>query len=195
MMPTLVAKPPQGDDWMHEAKFDGYRTQIIIDAGSARIFTRRGLDWTSKYRDLTAAARTLDVENAIIDGEVVVLNEAGLSDFAALRKAITRRQHDLYFVAFDLLHLNGHDLRDMALEDRREILAGLIIDLGSDGTLMAVINNSAPHYSTQVTAAGGSSSLDFDQYYYTFDIVVTVTSVSDTLNLVKLKVEEERMVT
>ncbi|TJX00398.1 MAG: ATP-dependent DNA ligase, partial [Mesorhizobium sp.] len=116
-MPTLVAKPPQGDDWMHEAKFDGYRSQIIIDAGGARIFTRRGLDWTSKYRDLAAAARTLDVENAIIDGEVVVLNEAGLSDFAALRKAITRRQHDLYFVAFDLLHLNGHDLRDMALED------------------------------------------------------------------------------
>jgi bifunctional non-homologous end joining protein LigD len=127
MMPTLVAKPPQGDDWMHEAKFDGYRSQIIIDAGGARIFTRRGLDWTSKYRDLAAAARTLDVENAIIDGEVVVLNEAGLSDFAALRKAITRRQHDLYFVAFDLLHLNCHDLRDMALEDRREILAGLIV--------------------------------------------------------------------
>ncbi|TIM36877.1 MAG: ATP-dependent DNA ligase, partial [Mesorhizobium sp.] len=58
--------------------------------------------------------------------EVVVLNEAGLSDFAALRKAVTRRQHDLYFVAFDLLHLNGQDLRDMPLEDRREILAGLI---------------------------------------------------------------------
>ncbi|TIM36835.1 MAG: ATP-dependent DNA ligase, partial [Mesorhizobium sp.] len=64
--------------------------------------------------------------------EVVVLNEAGLSDFAALRKAITRRQHDLYFVAFDLLHLNGYDLRDMALEDRREILAGLI---GSDSRI------------------------------------------------------------
>ncbi|RWO32164.1 MAG: ATP-dependent DNA ligase, partial [Mesorhizobium sp.] len=71
-------------------------------------------------------------QNAIIDGEVVVLNEAGLSDFAALRKAITRRQHDLYFVAFDLLHLNGHDLRDMVLEDRREILAGLI---GSDSRI------------------------------------------------------------
>lgn len=132
MMPTLVAKPPQGDDWMHEAKFDGYRSQIIIDAGGARIFTRRGLDWTSKYRDLVEAAKALNVQDAIIDGEVVVLNEAGLSDFAALRKAITRRQHDLYFVAFDLLHLNGHDLRDMVLEDRREILAGLI---GSDSRI------------------------------------------------------------
>jgi bifunctional non-homologous end joining protein LigD len=132
MMPTLVAKPPQGDDWMHEAKFDGYWSQIIIDADGVRIFTRRGLDWTSKYRDLAAAARTLDVESAITDGEIIVLNDAGLSDFGELRKAITRRQHDLYFVAFDLLHLNGHDVRDMALEDRREILAGLI---GSDSRI------------------------------------------------------------
>jgi hypothetical protein len=74
----LVAKPPQGDDWMHEAKFDGYRSQIIIGAGGARIFTRRGLDWTSKYRDLVEAAKGLNVQNAIIDGEVVVLNDAGL---------------------------------------------------------------------------------------------------------------------
>ncbi|MER9248587.1 ATP-dependent DNA ligase [Mesorhizobium sp. M0590] len=125
-MPTLVAKPPQGVGWSHEVKFDGYRSQIIIDAGRARIFTRHGLDWTSKYRDLAAAAKETDVQSAIIDGEIIVLNDKGLSDFAELRKAITRRQHDLYFVAFDLLHLNGHDLRDMALEERREILAGVI---------------------------------------------------------------------
>lgn len=125
-MPTLVAKPPQGDGWSHEVKFDGYRSQIIIDAGRARIFTRRGLDWTTKYRDLAAAAKTLDVKGAIIDGEIIVLNDKGLSDFAELRKAITRRQHDLYFVAFDLLHHNGRDLRDTALEERREILAGII---------------------------------------------------------------------
>jgi bifunctional non-homologous end joining protein LigD len=79
-----------------------------------------------KYRSLVGAAKRLRVESAIIDGETVVLNEACLSDFGALRKAITRREHDLYFVAFDLLHLNGHDLRDMALEDRREILEGLM---------------------------------------------------------------------
>ncbi|MER9330361.1 hypothetical protein NKJ26_16955 [Mesorhizobium sp. M0152] len=62
------------------------------------------------------------MESAIIDGEIIVLNDAGLSDFGELRKAITRRQHDLYFVAFDLMHLNGHDLRNMTLDDRREIL-------------------------------------------------------------------------
>ncbi len=125
-MPTLVEKPPEGDGWIHEIKFDGYRSQIVRDADGVRIFTRRGLDWTSKYRDLAKAAAELDVESAIIDGEIIVLNDAGLSDFGELRKAITRRQHDLYFVAFDLLHLNGHDLRDMPLEDRREILAAMI---------------------------------------------------------------------
>jgi ATP-dependent DNA ligase len=126
LMPTLVDKPPEGEAWSHEVKFDGYRSQMIIDGAGVRIFTRRGLDWTAKYRDLAVAAGSLDVENAIIDGEIIVLNDKGLSDFAELRKAITRRQHDLYFVAFDLLHLNGRDLRDMALEERREILVGMI---------------------------------------------------------------------
>lgn len=126
----MVDKPPEGDGWIHEAKFDGYRSQIVRDAEGVHIFTRNGLDWTSKYRDLAKAAASLDVESAIIDGEIIVLNDAGRSDFAALRKAITRRQQDLYFVAFDLLHLNGHDLRDMPLEDRREILAEMIPDGG-----------------------------------------------------------------
>ncbi|MER9005876.1 ATP-dependent DNA ligase [Mesorhizobium sp. M0862] len=126
LMPTLMEKPPEGDAWIHEIKFDGYRSQIIIDEGGIRIFTRRGLDWTSNYRDLVKAAEGLRVESAILDGEVIVTNEAGLSDFRALRSAITRRQHDLYFVAFDLLHLNGHDLRDMPLQDRREILEAMI---------------------------------------------------------------------
>ncbi|RUX96132.1 MULTISPECIES: ATP-dependent DNA ligase [unclassified Mesorhizobium] len=125
LLPTLVEKPPEGDGWIHEVKFDGYRSQIIIDH-DVRIFTRNGLNWTTKYRSLVGAAKRLGVENAIIDGEIVVLNEAGLSDFGALRRAITRREQDLYFVAFDLLHLNGHDLRAMALEDRREILEGII---------------------------------------------------------------------
>ena len=126
LMPTLVEMPPEGDGWIHEVKFDGYRTQVIIDAEGVRIFTRRGLDWTSKYRDLAKAAGDLDVESAIIDGEVIVTNEAGLSDFRALRKAIISRQHDLYFVAFDLLHLNGYDLRDMPLKDRRAGLYAII---------------------------------------------------------------------
>ncbi|MDX8454057.1 ATP-dependent DNA ligase [Mesorhizobium sp. VK9D] len=126
LMPTLVDKPPDGDGWIHEVKFDGYRSQTIIDEDGVRIFTRRGLDWTSKYRDLAKAAGELGAESAIVDGEIIVLNNAGVSDFGELRKAITRRQHDLYYVAFDLLHLNGHDLRDMPLVDRRDILEAMI---------------------------------------------------------------------
>lgn len=126
LMPTLVERPPEGDAWIHEVKFDGYRSQIIIDDAEVRILTRRGLDWTAKYRDLAETARGLNVRSAIIDGEIIVLNDAGVSDFGELRKAITGRQHDLYFVAFDLLHLNGHDLRDMPLIDRREILQAMI---------------------------------------------------------------------
>ncbi|PTE12411.1 RNA ligase family protein [Mesorhizobium helmanticense] len=125
-MPTLVDKPPEGGDWSHEVKFDGYRSQLIIENNDIRIFTRRGLDWTAKYRHLATAAHLLEAESAIIDGEIIVLNDADLSDFSALRKAITSRPHDLYFVAFDIMHLNGHDLRDMTLEERRVILAGII---------------------------------------------------------------------
>ncbi|ESZ31981.1 ATP-dependent DNA ligase [Mesorhizobium sp. L2C066B000] len=126
LMPTLVEKPPEGEGWTHEVKFDGYRSQMIIDEVGTRIYTRNGHDWTAKYRDMVREAKRLGAESAIVDGEIVVLNDKGLSDFAALRRAITRRQHDLYFVAFDLLHLNGHDLRDMALEERREILSSMI---------------------------------------------------------------------
>lgn len=64
LMPTLVENPPEGGDWIHEVKFDGYRSQIVIDDEGVRIFTRRGLDWTAKYRDLTAAAKLLGVESA-----------------------------------------------------------------------------------------------------------------------------------
>ncbi|MDX8496896.1 ATP-dependent DNA ligase [Mesorhizobium sp. VK4C] len=126
LLPMLVEKPPEGEAWIHEVKFDGYRSQIVIDNDGVRIFTRRGHDWTAKYSDIAKAAASLNAGSAIIDGEVIVLNDAGVSDFGELRRAITRRQHDLYFVAFDLLHLNGHDLRDMPLVDRREILQAMI---------------------------------------------------------------------
>nr|WP_244604684.1 MULTISPECIES: hypothetical protein [Mesorhizobium] len=100
-----VDKPPEGGNWIHEVKFDGHRSQMIIDDDGTRIYTRNGHDWTAKYRDLVQEAKSLGADSAIIDGEIIVLNDAGLSDFGELRKAITRRERDLYFVAFDLLHL------------------------------------------------------------------------------------------
>ncbi|PBC09220.1 ATP-dependent DNA ligase [Mesorhizobium sp. WSM3859] len=126
MEPELVEQPPKGDGWSHEVKFDGYRTQLIKDEDGIRLYTKTGIDWTNKYRPTTVEAAKLKAESFIIEGEMIVTNDAGLSDFHALRSAITRRPQDLYLVAFDLLHLNGHDLRDMPLSDRREVLQALI---------------------------------------------------------------------
>src|SRR5690242_8666624 len=124
--PELVEQPPKGGEWGHEVTFDGYRTQVIKDADGIRFYTKNGFDWTAKYRPLADEAKTIDAQSFIIEGETIVTNEAGLSDFHALRSAITKRPQDLYLVAFDLLHLNGHDLRDMLLKDRREILQVLV---------------------------------------------------------------------
>ncbi|RVB49353.1 ATP-dependent DNA ligase [Mesorhizobium sp. M7A.F.Ca.CA.004.05.1.1] len=132
MEPELVDTPPQGDEWLHEIKFDGYRTQIIKDENGIRLFTKNGYDWTGRYIELAGEAEAIEAESFIIDGETITVNEAGLSDSPALQSAVTRREpsRDLYLVAFDLLHLNGHDLRNMPVEDRREILQALIPAVG-----------------------------------------------------------------
>ena len=126
MEPEFVDAPPTGEGWSHEIKFDGYRTQLIKDADGIRLYTKNGIDWTAKYKPIAAEAARLEAESFIIEGEIIVTNEKGFSDFHALRSAITRRPQDLYLVAFDLLHLNGHGLRDIALKDRREILQAMI---------------------------------------------------------------------
>jgi ATP-dependent DNA ligase len=101
MEPELVDQPPKDHgDWSHEAKFDGYRTQVIKDGDGIRFFTKNGFDWTAKYQPLAAEAAALEAESFIIEGETIVTNDAGLSDFRALRSAITRRPQDLYLVAF-----------------------------------------------------------------------------------------------
>lgn len=128
MEPELVDIPPEGDDWSHEVKFDGYRSQVIKDQDGIRLLTKRGYDWTARYRFLAEEAGAIEADDFIIDGETIMVNDAGLSDFHALQAAVSRRQPspDLYLVAFDLLYLNGHDLRDMPLEDRRDILQDMI---------------------------------------------------------------------
>lgn len=80
-MPTLVEKPPKSDGWIHEIKYDGYRTQLIIQPGKAQAFTRRGFDWTDRYGPIVRAAAELKAKSAIIDGEATVLGVTGLPDF------------------------------------------------------------------------------------------------------------------
>lgn len=126
MSPTLVAEPPAGGGWLHEIKHDGFRTQIIIQGGVARAFSRNGLDWTSEYGPIVDAAGRLGCDTAILDGEVAVQDERGLTDFGALRSAMKHASHRLIFFAFDLLHLDGEDLRNRPIEARRASLEELL---------------------------------------------------------------------
>src|SRR5262249_8076990 len=123
---TSVDHPPPRAGWIHEVKHDGYRTILIIERQKARAYTRNGFDWTDRYLSITKAAAKLDCRSAITDGEVIVQNEHGVSDFDALKSAIRWRPQSLIFCAFDLLHLNGKDLRERPLLERRAKLAELI---------------------------------------------------------------------
>ena len=123
---TAVDHPPPRAGWIHEVKHDGYRTLLIIERHTARAFTRNGFDWSDHYAGITRAAAKLDCRSAIIDGEVIVQNERGVSDFEALKSAIRWTPQRLLFCAFDLLHLNGKDLRDLPLVERRARLRELV---------------------------------------------------------------------
>ena len=128
---TQVAAPPDGrltgDAWLHEIKFDGYRTMAHIADGSVRLTTRGGLDWTKRYGDLPEAFRRLPCREAIIDGEVVVLDDQGISRFALLQDALSEgARNKLVFYAFDLVYLDGWDLRQAPLVKRKALLAQLL---------------------------------------------------------------------
>ena len=132
---TLVAKPPAGKRWLHEIKFDGYRLQVRIEGGEVRLLTRTGLDWTGRFgQDILAAFKALPAGTALIDGELVVENEHGASDFSALQAALSEGKPAAFvFYAFDLLHLDGFDLTQSRLTDRKVALEKLIGD--RDGPL------------------------------------------------------------
>jgi ATP-dependent DNA ligase len=125
--PTLVDAPPAGPGWLHTIKQDGYPHRAGDRGGKCRAFTRRGNDWTANYRPIVEAAQRLKYRSAIVDGEMVVQDERGLSDFGALRSAISKRPDRLIFFAFDLLHLNGEDLRSRPIEERRAKLGELLV--------------------------------------------------------------------
>src|SRR6476620_5948250 len=125
-LPTLVSEPPSGEGWIHEIKYDGYRTLIVIDRGQVRAFTRNGNDWTRAYTRVVEACTRLTCGTALIDGETAVQDEQGITDFLALRSAIRKAPHRIVFFAFDLLHLDGQDLRKALLLERWEALRKLI---------------------------------------------------------------------
>ena len=124
---TLVDEPPDGDQWLHELKFDGYRVECLIDDGAVTLITRKGLDWTHQFSPIAEAASALPVESAILDGEVVVLLPDGRSSFQALQQAFSGRPPGaLVYYVFDLLEYDGEDLRQQPLIDRKQLLALLL---------------------------------------------------------------------
>ena len=126
---TLVDRPPEGSGWVHEVKFDGYRLLARVEAGQAKLITRSLLDWTDRYPPIAAAAAKLPVENAILDGEVIAQLESGASSFQALQNAMkSGAAAKLVYYAFDLLFLDGQDLRSQPLRKRKELLAPLIAE-------------------------------------------------------------------
>jgi bifunctional non-homologous end joining protein LigD len=128
MQATLAKSPPAGERWLHEIKFDGYRLQAHIVDGRVRLWTRGGLDWTAKFGEsLREALRGLPAQTALIDGELVVENESGVSEFSLLQADLSARRADRFaYYAFDCLYLDGYDLRETALIHRKELLNELI---------------------------------------------------------------------
>ena len=131
--PTLVARPPAGPDWLHEIKHDGYRILARKQGERVTLWTRRGTDYSDKLTGIAEAVRGLPADEALIDGEGVVFRPDGRSDFEALLTKWGGERAS--YVAFDLLRLNGQDIRLQRLEDRRKALKQLVDDI--DGLLFS----------------------------------------------------------
>jgi len=124
---TLAETVPAGEGWVHEIKFDGYRLLAHVRNGKVRLITRAGNDWTKKFRPIEHAISELKCANAVVDGEAVIVDEAGKTHFQALQQAIKERKYSaLAFFVFDLLFLDGEDLRSQPLLQRKEMLGKLL---------------------------------------------------------------------
>ncbi len=131
--PSLASpcdQPPSGPKWIHEIKHDGYRIQARIDGRAVRLLTRKALDWTDRFRGIAGALRELGLGSALIDGEIVVEDGAGLTSLNDLQADLKAGRQDRFrFFAFDLLYCEGFDLTGAALEDRKAILERLLAAL------------------------------------------------------------------
>lgn len=128
--PVERKEPPSGDDWLHEIKHDGYRAQAHFHDAAVNVFTRRGHEWAARMPTIAASVKALPVNNVILDGELVAVDAKGQAVFYELPAAITtkptRVTARLIYYAFDLLYLDGFDLRGAALADRKRVLQALV---------------------------------------------------------------------
>jgi bifunctional non-homologous end joining protein LigD len=131
-LPTLASTVPAGPQWAHEVKHDGYRMICRRDGDRVRVFSRKGHDFTERVPRIAQALGALRVRSATIDGEAVVCRPVGVTDFDRLRAALARRgSQDAFLYAFDLIELDGADLRPRPWTARREALVGLLRKAGN----------------------------------------------------------------
>lgn len=123
---TLVDNVPSGARWIHEIKFDGYRVQVHLANEAVKVFTRRGHDWTNRFKKVAEDAWHIKVGSAIVDGEIVVPAADGTTDFSVLQNELKGKSTSIVLVAFDLLYLNGRDLRKLPLVARKAELKKII---------------------------------------------------------------------
>jgi bifunctional non-homologous end joining protein LigD len=123
---TPIDKVPKGERWIHEIKFDGYRVQLHLAHEAVTVYTRRGNDWTKRFKKIADDAFLINAASAIIDGEIVVPATDGTTDFSVLQNELKGKSKSLVMVAFDLLYLNGYDLRKLPLVERKSLLKKLI---------------------------------------------------------------------
>jgi len=128
----LVDQPPDGPEWLHEIKFDGYRMHALLDRGAVRLLTRTGLDWTPKYPAIAAAVAKLPARQAYLDGELCGVRPDGTTSFSLIQNASdTGNSGALVFFLFDLLHLDGEAIAPMPVTERKERLRALLSGAGS----------------------------------------------------------------
>src|SRR5262245_7186974 len=133
---TLHDTVPSSAGWVHEIKFDGYRIQARLDHGKVKLLTRKGLDWAARFPNVAADVARLAADTALLDGEVVVENERGLSVFSMLQAALSNGERDSFvYYVFDLLHLDGEDLASRPMVERKAALKELLEATGDAGSI------------------------------------------------------------
>ena len=133
-LPSAAKSPPSGPGWIHEIKHDGFRILARRDSAGVRLITRNGNDFTNRFPFIEMAIKSLPVRSCVIDGEAIVCNENGLADFELIRGHGTAA--NAVHCAFDLLELNGRDLRRRPIEERKSLLAKLLHDSDSDFSIV-----------------------------------------------------------
>ncbi|MCK1708400.1 MULTISPECIES: non-homologous end-joining DNA ligase [unclassified Bradyrhizobium] len=123
---TSIEKVPPGERWIHEIKFDGYRVQVHLANEAAKIFTRRGHDWTHRFKKVAHDAWRIKANSAVVDGEIVVPAADGTTDFSVLQNELKGKSTSIMLVAFDLLYLNGCDIRKLPLFQRKAELKKIL---------------------------------------------------------------------